>query len=94
MSQTIEVTIPAALRPQVEGKESVQGDGGTIGTVLDDLKAQYPAFGDKLFPGGDGAMNRSINVYINEEDIRFLENLETPVTPADQIDIILAIAGG
>ena len=94
MSETITVTIPAALRPQVEGNEAVTAEGETIGSVLDALKTQYPAFGQKLFPAGDGQMNRSINVYINEEDIRFLENLQTKVTARDQVDIILAIAGG
>lgn len=94
MSDTITVTIPAALRPQVEGNEAVTAQGDTIGSVLDALKAQYPSFGDKLFPNGDGQMNRSINVYINEEDIRFLDNLGTKVTARDQVDIILAIAGG
>lgn len=98
MSQMIEVTIPAALRPQVEGKEAVAAEGTTIGSVLGHLTDQYPGFGEKLFPGGNGdgpkTMNRSINVYVNEEDIRFLDNLDTPVKPSDQVDIILAIAGG
>lgn len=94
MSDTITVTVPAALRPQVDGNEEVTAQGETIGSVLDALKAQYPSFGDKLFPNGDGQMNRSINVYINEEDIRFLENLDTKVSERDQVDIILAIAGG
>ncbi len=94
MSEPITVTIPAALRPQVQGKDAVTAEGDTIGSVLSALKAQYPAFGDKLFPAGGAQMNRSINVYINEEDIRFLDNLETKVSPRDQVDIILAIAGG
>jgi len=94
MSDTITVTIPAALRPQVEGKEEVTAQGETIGSVLDALKTQYPSFGDKLFPNGGEQMNRSINVYVNEEDIRFLDNLSTKVSERDQVDIILAIAGG
>jgi len=94
MPETITVTIPAALRPQVEGHDAVTAEGETVGGVLDALKTQYPAFGDKLFPNGGEQMNRSINVYVNEEDIRFLENLDTKVTARDQVDIILAIAGG
>jgi len=94
MSDSITVTIPAALRPQVDGQESVTISGATVGGLLDGLTSQYPAFGAKLFPAGDGQMNRSVNVYVNEEDIRFLENLETKVTASDQVDIILAIAGG
>ena len=94
MSQTIKVTIPAALRPQVDGQDTVQAEGQTIGGVLGALRSTYPSFGDKLFPNGGEQMNRSINVYVNEEDIRFLDNLETKVSPSDQVDIILAIAGG
>ncbi|MEM9346190.1 MAG: MoaD/ThiS family protein [Planctomycetota bacterium] len=94
MSDTITVTIPAALRPQVEGNEVVTAQGETIGTLLDALKDQYPPLIEKMFPNGDGQMNRSINIYVNEEDIRFLENLDTKVTSRDQVDIILAIAGG
>lgn len=94
MSDTITVTIPAALRPQVEGKDAVTAEGETIGGVLSALKTQYPSFGDKLFPGGGDQMNRSINVYVNEEDIRFLDNMDTRVSSRDQVDIILAIAGG
>lgn len=94
MSQTIKVTIPAALRPQVEGQDTVEAQGQTIGGVLGTLRETYPSFGDKLFPGGGEQMNRSINVYVNEEDIRFLDNMDTQVTASDQVDIILAIAGG
>ena len=94
MSDTITVTIPAALRPQVQGNEQVTAEGDTIGSVLTALKDQYPSLIEKMFPNGDGQMNRSINVYINEEDIRFLDNLDTKVTERDQVDIILAIAGG
>ncbi|MEM1353618.1 MAG: MoaD/ThiS family protein [Planctomycetota bacterium] len=94
MSEIIKVTIPAALRPQVGGLETVEAEGQTIGNVLGSLKSTYPSFGDKLFPNGADQMNRSINVYVNEEDIRFLDNLETKVGPSDQVDIILAIAGG
>ncbi|XAL99405.1 MoaD/ThiS family protein [Phycisphaeraceae bacterium D3-23] len=94
MSEQVTVTVPAALRPQVEGQESVAADGATVGEVLTGLRTQYPSFGDKLFPGGGEQINRSINIYVNEEDIRFLDNFGTPVTAKDQVDIILAIAGG
>jgi len=94
MSQQVTVTVPAALRPQVEGQEAVAAPGATVGEVLGGLREQYPAFGDKLFPGGSDQLNRSINIYVNEEDIRFLENFQTAVTDKDQVDIILAIAGG
>jgi molybdopterin converting factor small subunit len=94
MPETITVTIPAALRPQVEGKDEVAAEGDTIGGVLDALKTQYPSFGEKLFPYGDGTMNRSINIYVNEENIAYLERLDTKVSSRDQVDLILAISGG
>lgn len=94
MSQPVTVTVPAALRPQVEGQESVAAAGANVGEVLAGLREQYPAFGDKLFPNGGEQMNRSINIYVNEEDIRFLDNFGTSVSEKDQVDIILAIAGG
>lgn len=94
MSQPVTVTVPAALRPQVEGQESVASPGANVGEVLAGLREQYPAFGEKLFPNGGEQINRSINIYVNEEDIRFLDNFATPVTDKDQVDIILAIAGG
>lgn len=87
------VTIPAALRPQVEGQSEVQAPGATVGEVLSGLKARYPAFGQRLYKA-EGELNRFINVYVNNEDIRFLENLATPVSERDEVAIIPAIAGG
>lgn len=90
---TIPVEIPTALRPQVNDQASVDVAGGTIGELLGKLKADYPDFGAKLYKT-DTELNRFINVYLNDEDIRFLENLDTPVKPGDQVAIVPAIAGG
>lgn len=87
------VSIPAALRPQVDGQSDITAPGATVGEVLIGLKAKYPAFGQRLYKT-ETELNRFINVYINNEDIRFLENLDTPVTDRDEIAIIPAIAGG
>ncbi len=91
--QTISVSIPTALRPQVGDQANVDAPGGTVGEVLGHLKRQYPEFGQRLYKD-DNELNRFINVYVNDEDIRFLENLDTPIKPGDEVAIVPAIAGG
>ncbi|MEM1028080.1 MAG: MoaD/ThiS family protein [Planctomycetota bacterium] len=90
---TLAVEIPTALRPQVNDQESVSVSGGTVGELLGKLKAEYPDFGAKLYKSDD-ELNRFINIYLNDEDIRFLENLDTPVKEGDHLAIVPAIAGG
>jgi len=93
MSDTVTVQIPTALRPQVNDQETVAAPGSTIGEVLSAIRSQYPEFGQRLYKT-DTELNRFINVYVNDEDIRFLNNLETPVKPTDEVAIVPAIAGG
>lgn len=93
MADNIIVHIPTALRPQVGDQEAVQVPGSTVGGVLGELRTQYPDFGKRLYKG-DSELNRFINVYLNDEDIRFLENLDTPVKGGDELAIVPAIAGG
>ena len=90
---TVTVEIPTALRPQVGDQSTVDVEGSTVGELLGKLKADHPDFGAKLYKS-DNELNRFINVYLNDEDIRFLDNLETPVKPGDQVAIVPAIAGG
>lgn len=90
---TITVSIPTALRPQVGDQATVDAPGATVSEVLGHLKTQYPEFGQRLYKG-DNELNRFINVYVNDEDIRFLENLDTPIKPGDELAIVPAIAGG
>jgi molybdopterin converting factor small subunit len=90
---TLAVEIPTALRPQVDNQETVEVCGGTVGELLGKLRQDYPDFGKKLYKSDD-QLNRFINVYLNDEDIRFLDNLQTPVKPGDQLAIVPAIAGG
>ena len=71
----------------------VQADGGSVGEVLNNLKAQAGGIETRLFKGPN-QLNRFVNVYLNDEDIRFLKNLETPVKAGDEISIVPAIAGG
>lgn len=87
------VSIPAALRPQVDGQSEITVAGASVGELLLTLKAQYPAFGAKLYKA-DGELNRFVNVYVNNEDIRFMDDLETKVADRDEVAIIPAIAGG
>lgn len=90
---TITVRIPTALRPQVGNQESVAVAGATVGEVLTTLTTQYPDLGKRLYKGAN-ELNRFINVYVNDEDIRFLENLNTAVKGGDEVSIVPAIAGG
>jgi MoaD family protein len=90
---TLQVEIPTALRPQVGDQESVAATGNTVGQLLGQLKNEYPDFGAKLYKS-DEELNRFINIYLNDEDIRFLENLQTPVKAGDHLAIVPAIAGG
>jgi sulfur-carrier protein len=86
------VRIPTPLRPHAGGHDRVEAAGGTVGEVLDQLGSQYPAVRERLFEGSE--LRRFVNVYVNNEDIRYLEDLATPVAPGDEVSIIPAVAGG
>jgi sulfur-carrier protein len=87
------VKIPPVLRSSVGGAKEVEADGGNVGDVLRTLASQYPATEAQLF-SEDGGLNRYVNVYLNDEDVRVLEGLDTQVSPADTIVILPAMAGG
>ena len=93
MADNVIVSIPTALRPQVGDQATIDAPGATVGEVLGKLKQDYPEFGQRLFKS-DSELNRFINVYVNDEDIRFLDNLNTVVQPGDDVSIVPAIAGG
>ncbi len=88
----IEVNVTSTLRTLV-GAKSVQGDGATVGALLADLEAKFPGFKDQI-SGDDGELHRFVNVYVNDEDIRFLEALDTPLSADDVVSILPALAGG
>ncbi len=90
---SIQVKIPTSLRRFTDGQENVALDGATVGIVLGQLRDNYPDLGGRLFDD-KGGVRRFVNVYLNEDDIRFLEQLETPVAENDELSIIPAIAGG
>ena len=89
----IEVRIPTILRSYTGGEKAVDGKGGTLGDLFSDLDSRHGGLRDRLV-GGDGSLNRFVNVYLNDEDIRFAKNLDTPVKEGDEISIVPAIAGG
>jgi molybdopterin synthase sulfur carrier subunit len=87
------VKIPPVLRPSVSGMSEVQLEGATVGEVLEALAGRYPDTGDQLL-SGDGELNRYVNVYVNDEDVRVQDGLRTPVKPSDTVVILPAMAGG
>jgi MoaD family protein len=88
----IKVQIPSPLRQHTEGKTVVDATGASVGAVLENLGAVYPALTGRLFDNGQ--IRRFVNIYVNNEDIRYLDNLATPVKDGDELAIIPAVAGG
>ena len=87
------IKIPPVLRPSTGGEKEVSADGSDVGAVLSSLAAQHPSTKTQLF-GEGGDLNRYVNVYLNDEDVRVLQGLETPVGEADTLVILPAMAGG
>ncbi|MGZ4394002.1 MAG: ubiquitin-like small modifier protein 1 [Gaiellaceae bacterium] len=86
------VRIPPTLRPEVGGARQVEASGATVREVLDDLSARYPSLGSQLFEAGDLAP--FVNVYLEGEDVRTLDGLETPVAEGSTVILLPAMAGG
>ena len=89
---SIKVHIPTPMRQHTEGQATVEVAGGTVQGALDALGTKYPAIAAKLFDNGQ--VRRFVNVYVNDEDIRYLDNLNTVVKDGDEVSIIPAVAGG
>jgi molybdopterin synthase sulfur carrier subunit len=87
------VRIPPVLRPSVGGEREVTAEGATIGEILEALATDHPETRGQLF-GGDGELNRYVNVYLNDEDVRVLDGLSTAVSDTDTLVILPAMAGG
>jgi MoaD family protein len=87
------VRIPPVLRPQTGGEAEVEATGSTVGEVLRALTSAHPDTESQLF-GADGDLNRYVNVYLNDEDVRVLQGLETGVSDGDTVVILPAMAGG
>ena len=89
----VDVRLPTVLRSQAEGKSTVSVEGATIGDVLKDLVSQYPGISGQLL-NDDGTLHRFVNVYVNDDDVRYLSLLDTPVASGDEVSILPAVAGG
>ena len=87
------IKIPPVLRASVGGEREVEASGDDVGGVLRDLASNHPATESQLF-APDGELNRYVNVYLNDEDVRVLDGLDTPVGEGDVLVILPAMAGG
>jgi sulfur-carrier protein len=88
----IEVRIPTILRTYTGGAKTVEGSGGTLAELLDDIEARHGGLRDRLVD--EAGLRRFVNVYLNDEDVRFLGGLETPVKDGDTVTVLPAVAGG
>ena len=89
---SVQVHIPTPMRQHTGGKATVEANGATVSELLSHLSDQFPGIAPRLFDNGQ--LRRFINLYLNDEDIRYLDNLETAVKAGDQLSIIPAVAGG
>jgi molybdopterin synthase sulfur carrier subunit len=90
---SVKIRIPSPLRNFTNGADIVEVSAGTVAQALEQLKGKATGIETRLFKG-PAQLNRYVNVYKNEEDIRFLQNLDTPVADGDELSIVPAIAGG
>jgi molybdopterin synthase sulfur carrier subunit len=88
-----QVRVPTPLRKFTGGAEAVDAEGANVAALIRDLDSRHPGIRDRICDE-QGAVRRFVNIFVNGEDIRFLENLDTPVKSGDEVSIIPAIAGG
>ena len=89
---SVRIHIPTPMRQHTDGQAVVEASGVTVKAALEDLGRSFPGVSQRLFENGQ--ISRFINVYLNDEDIRYLDNLTTPVKDGDELAIIPAVAGG
>lgn len=89
----VKVRIPTPLRPVTGGQAEVEGQGSTVLELLHDLDRRFPGIAARIF-AEDGSVQRFINIFVNDEDIRFLDGTSTALSERDEVSIIPAIAGG
>jgi sulfur-carrier protein len=89
----IEVRIPTILRSHTGGEKTVEGSGSTLGALVDDLDTKHPGLKNRLVTD-EGALHRFVNIYVNDEDVRFTGALDTAVKDGDSVTILPAVAGG
>jgi len=88
----IEVKIPTILRTYTGGEKAVTADGANLSALIDDLEANHPGIKDRLIDNGD--LRRFVNVYVNDEDVRFIGGLDAQLKDGDQVVVLPAVAGG
>jgi molybdopterin converting factor small subunit len=89
----VDVRLPTVLRPHAGGLSTVSANGATIGEVLNDLVTRYPGMAGQVLTE-DGALHRFVNVYVDDDDVRYLEQLDTKVADGATVSILPAVAGG
>ena len=89
---TVEVRIPTILRSYTDGAKAVPGSGDTLAELFSDLDSRHPGLAERRVEGG--ALRRFVNVYLNDEDVRVLGGIDTPVADGDDVTILPAVAGG
>jgi molybdopterin synthase sulfur carrier subunit len=92
----VEVRIPTILRTYTGEQKSVEASGSSLSAVIEDLESHHPGIKDRLVEDKDGSVDlrRFVNVYVNDEDVRFLGGLDAPVSDGDQVVVLPAVAGG
>jgi MoaD family protein len=92
----VEVRIPTILRTYTGGEKAVSGEGATLSEVIEHLESNHPGIKERLVDSADGQddLRRFVNVYVNDEDVRFTGGLDTSVSDGDQVVVLPAVAGG
>jgi molybdopterin synthase sulfur carrier subunit len=88
----IDVRIPTILRTYTGGEKAVSGQGGTLAELIEDLESNHPGIKERLIDGAD--LRRFVNVYVNDEDVRFTGGLDTKLEDGDEVVVLPAVAGG
>ena len=89
----VDVRLPTILRQHAGGQSSVKANGGTVGEVFEDLVRQFPGLNGRVVTE-DGALHKFVNVYVNDDDVRYLDKLDTKLSDDDVVSILPAVAGG
>jgi molybdopterin converting factor small subunit len=92
---SVEVSIPTILRTHTGGEKRVNAAGGTLKDVISDLESNYSGISERLLdPSSPGKLQRFVNIYVNDEDVRFSGGLDTEISDGDSVTILPAVAGG
>ena len=89
----VQVNVTSVIQKTVGGQRALTAEGGTVAELIDDIERRYPGFRSQLVDAG-GQLHRFVNVYLNDEDVRFLQGAETALSEGDEVSILPALAGG